>query len=68
MSDKAFKGLAISRSKYPFAEMEVGDEVFFLGGYNTGPEHASAVKVGVRSERKFSTRKAPNGLYIKRIA
>lgn len=68
VEEKPFAGFARSKSKYPFAEMEVGDSVFYEGESNGGKVHASMVKSGQRHGRVFTSRKVDGGLRIWRIA
>lgn len=53
--------------KYPFAEMEVGDSVFFEGERTGGKPYIAAQTIGRQKGRKFSGRKEEGGLRIWRI-
>lgn len=70
MSDmKIEKGVPMPKNKratkYPFAEMEVGDS-FYVEPDN-GSIHAAASWYGKRNNKKFATRKEGEGRRIWRI-
>ena len=65
---KIEKGLQIpERNRYPFADMEVGDSIFFPdAGHRSKPAEA-AKKYSQRHDVKFSMRQVDDGLRIWRI-
>jgi len=67
------RGTPVRLSKYPFADMRVGDSVFFEGEKTGGRPYLAARAYGMRSQKKFSGRIRINedgikGLRIWRVA
>lgn len=65
---KPYRNFKNGYSKYPFAEMEVGDSVLFPGEGNNGPAYAAARKAGSRNGRKYSGFVQEGGIRIWRDA
>lgn len=53
--------------KYPFADMEIGDSVFFEGSASYGKEHNAARVYGRRTGKKFTARTTRGGVRIWRV-
>ena len=64
----AYRGAKWERSKYPFAEMEVGQSVFFPGHPAEGPAKWAASKFAKRNGVKLVFRTEAGGLRIWRDA
>jgi len=61
-------GAGRGKKIYPYAEMEIGDSVFFEGK-NTGSKECTAAHVyGGKYGKKFSGRTVDGGLRIWRVA
>ena len=54
------------KSKYPFAQMKVGDEEFFPGEKSQGRAASAARMCGYRTGKIFRTRSDKNGVTITR--
>lgn len=65
---RVFKGFGTTFAKYPFAEMEIGDSVFFEGQDNNGKARWAMDKVQQRHGLKFTSAKQDGGLRIWRVA
>ena len=63
----AMKRATNGESKYPFAQMDVGDS-FFVHGKSIHTLNSQAHKYGTRLSRKFTARAIDGGTRVWRIA
>jgi hypothetical protein len=57
----------VKKKKYPFAEMEIGDSIFFAE-YAMKSARSCSHAFGVRNGMKFTTRLVDGGMRIWRIS